>query len=591
MADKSANNATLRWRRLENVLKQGWVFRWETLSLYVLIGIPFSSTSEYARLASPNLLSALGVSTIAVGMTVVLIQIAGWTRHLVSNAPTWLILIGLSGIGATRGWLTTLIVDATGVNRQSYLDTRILISAVAVPVLVVISASIVATISLGRRERAMTKRQIAQLRNERDDILGEIASGDELLLRESERTLRPRIDAILHKLQTPSSVSRTALADSLDDLISSVVRPLSHALAARARTHGATTESVSIPTDAPVFPTADTFIGPALTAAGVYLTTVVIFFDIVPLFDGLTTALIGAAITWAILRTFQALLSGLTLTVTFILTIVFLAHLGTALLVSWIDVTMFRELGIGLEITIALSAATLVPGLLFVAQRLVAHLSAVRLSELSTVRRDMSIEASEVRRRAWLRQRHIAHALHSAIQSRLNAEARLVRMGSGNVTPADATRVASSLGEIFEVLRNTDGAPADSLGELRRAVEFWEGMCHIDCVVEDGVADMLGPGTDIGETVLVTCLELINNSIRHGKSTELRLTLERVSFDLIRVRGINNGTPLGDYTPGLGMSMFDELAVHWSVTSADTETIFTAFIAARNPVDAGSSVN
>ena len=572
---------SVRWTQFTDVLVNGWVFRWPTLVVYAVIGLPFAANSEFARLTNPSIVTAVGVSAISVGLTVVLLSVVGATRRVFPPGPAWLVVVGLSGIGATRGWLATQIIDGLGVNENSYLDSRVMLSAAAVPVLVIASASIVSTIARGRRERAITKKATADLRVERDEILAEITRKDEILLAESEGTLRPQIDAIRELALSRSSDARESISAALDNLITTVVRPLSHSLAASARTHHASTESIRIPTETPVFPTADSFIGPLVTAAAVYLTTVVIFFDIIPLAEGLMLALVGAGITWIILRGFQALMAGLTLTIGFILGVVFLAHLGTALLVAWVDVSLFRNNKIGLEITIALSAASLVPGLLYVAQRLMAHLGALRLSELATARREMSIEASEVRRRAWLRQRHIAHALHSAIQSRVNAESRLVRLGNGPLTSEDRTRINQTLDEILHVLRNTDEAPTDSLGELRRAIEFWHGMCEVDVEVDEAAADVLRREPEIGEAVLVLCLEIINNAIRHGKSNRMRLSVARISIDMLKITGSNNGEPLGEYSTGLGMSMFDELTVHWSAISDEAETTVTAYIAAR----------
>lgn len=582
MAAKNRATPSLRWRQFKNVLESGWIFRWPTLALYALIGVPFASNSEYPRLVHPSFIAAVGVASLAVSLTVLFIMFLGFLRRFSTRQPAALVILALIGVGATRGWVTTLVVDAMELNRESFGATRVLISAGAVPTLVVVSAFIVSVIAVGRRERRATKRAIDALKQERDDILADITYGDELLIAESEGTLRPQVNAILEKLNAPGSMARTTLSSALENLITTVVRPLSHSLAASARVHHASTESITIPTVSPVFPTADSFVGPLVTAAAVYLTTVVIYFDVVPLVDGLASALIGGAITWTILRSFQALMSGLTLSIRLILTIVLFAHLGTALLVSWVDVSLFHAHGIGLEITIALSAASLVPGLLYVAQRLMAHLGAVRLVELGNTRRDMSLQASEVRRRAWLRQRHIAHALHSAIQSRVNAEAQLVRKGTGPLTAEDVERVSATLNEIFVVLRNTDGAPTDALGELKRAIEFWEGMCTIDFAVDDTVEELLRSDPDVGEAVLVTCLEIINNAIRHGKATRLCLTISRVSFDMLKVVGVNNGAPVGDFHPGLGMSMFDELTVQWSIATVESDTTFTAYIAARN---------
>lgn len=543
------------------------------------MGIPFVSISEYNRLVTPTLLSALGVAALSVGLTIGLIIIAGpFIRpRTVGRIP--LILASLVAIGIIRAAIVTAVIDGLDINRESFLVSRAFLSAGATPVLVIVSTFIVATIAKGWRERAASRRAIESLRTERDEILADIARADAVLLTESEQTLRPQVDAIIATL--PSS-TRERIGDALDNLITTVVRPLSHSLAARARTSRASVGPLNLPVGRPVFPTADSFVGPSVAAAAVYLATVVVLFDVVPLLNGLVTGLIGAAATWAGLRVFQRLMVGLTLSVRLIVGIVVLAHLGIGLVVAWIDISLFRDYGVGIEITLALVTATLVPGLLYVAQRLVAHLGEVRLSEMTTARREMSLEASEVRRRAWLRQRHIAHALHSAIQSRVHAESQLVRSGTGDITAVESTRITATLNSMFDILRDTGGAAPDSVGELRRAIEFWSGMCSIDFALDATVESLLERDSDLAETVLVTSLEIINNAIRHGKATRMTLSITPASRDLIRIEATNNGSALADVEPGLGMSMFDELTVQWSLAT-NGETTFMGYVAARAP--------
>ena len=565
-----------RWQRLTDALSSEWVFRWPTFALYALMGIPFGTVSEFNRLVTPTLPMAIGVATIAVVLTIALIMVIAPFIRTRKRARVPVLIVALVGIGIIRANIVTAIIDGFDLNRESFGLSRAILSAGAVPVLVIVATFIVATIAKGWRERSRTLRAIADLRAERDAILADIARADEVIVGESEGTLRPQVNAIIASL---ASSTRDAIGDALENLIATVVRPLSHSLAARARTHKST-EAINLPVTPPVFPTADSFVGPLVAALAVYLTTVVILFDVVPLTNALISALIGAGITWGALRVFQALMTGLTLSVWYIVAIVVLAHLGVAMIVAWVDVSLFREYGVGLEITLAMVAGTLSPGLLYVAQRLVAHLAEVRTVELTVARRDMSLEASEVRRRAWLRQRHIAHALHSAIQSRIHAESQLIRSGTGSISVTETARITATLESMFDVLRTTDEATPDAAGELRRAIEFWSGMCVIDFSLDESVEALLATDPDIGETVLVTSLEIINNAIRHGKATHLALTICRSTVDLIRIEAINDGQPLVDYEPGLGMSMFDELTVQWSMTSGE-KTTFTGFVAAR----------
>lgn len=553
------------------------------MALYAIIAIPFVSVSEFNRLVTPTLIEALGIASLSVALVIVLLSairpvISRIRRHRVAALMASLVLIGLA-----RAVIVTNVIDAININRGHFGVSRALLSAGAVPMLFVVSVFIIATIAKGWRERNASRRAIAALLIERDTILSELAQADDVLIAESEGTLRPAVAGIMNSLHVET---RQSVGLALESLVSDVIRPLSHSLAAGARTQRVLTEPISAPADAPAFPTADGFVGTLVAAAAVYLTTVVILFDVVPLLEGLVTALVGASLTWLGLRVFQALLTGMTLTLRFIVSVVVLAHLGIGLIVAWVDVSLFEQYGVGTEITLAMVAASLVPGLLYVAQRFVAHMGEVRSIEMSAARREMALQVSEVRRRAWLRQRHIAHALHSAIQSRIHAESRLVLSGNGPITPDEAQRIENSLASMFELLRDTEGSNADSLAELHRAVEFWAGMCDIDFTIDGSARERISTDAGLGETVLVTCLEIINNAIRHGKATSMALAITTASFDVIRIDAVNNGTDVGEHQPGLGMSMFDELTVHWSLSSGD-RTTFTGHIASRPPAGAG----
>ena len=580
MADKPVRRSQpIRLRQFRELLQSEWPFRWPTFAVYAVIGISISTSSENNRLSEPSLLVAFIISTTSVVITMALIALLGLLISPVRRFRATVLVLGLIAVGALRGVIATTVIDSLGVDRSSFLVSRVLLSMGVVPVIFITSTFIAASVARGRREIMRTRSAIAGLERERDILLEDLHRADALLITETEETLKPRIDAIAKSL---AKSSRAAIADSLEDLINSVVRPLSHALAARATTEHISTESINVPPVPPKFPTADTFVGPLLASSAVYLATVIALFDVIPLVEALGSAFFGALVMWAGLKIFQRFMAGYTFTIPYIVTIVVLTHAGLGLLIVWLDLVFFINFRASYDILFTTTIAALIPGLLYIAQRLLAFLEQRQLSELATVRRAMSFEVSEVRRRAWLRQRHIAHALHSAIQSRVHAEARMVRTGSGPISADESARIVSTLNSSFDVLHNSAEVTPDAYGELEKAIEFWSGMCDIDFNVNPEVRTLLGANPDIGETVLVTCLEVINNAIRHGKATELCLKLDLISSDMITITAVNNGAPLSTFTSGLGMSMFDELTVHWKLSS-DEATTFVGYIAARQP--------
>jgi len=206
------------------------------------------------------------------------------------------------------------------------------------------------------------------------------------------------------------------------------------------------------------------------------------------------------------------------------------------------------------------------------------------LARLDDARIEMLIQLSEARRRAWLRQRHLTHTLHSTVQSRVHAEARLVRSGSGKISSAERDHAINVVTSALNVVTAEPEESADAVMAIRQLVDFWSGMCTITLDVGPGVGESAAADDDFSRALQIASLEMISNAIRHGHATEIAITIERSSPEIMMVVAANNGTPVStSYRAGLGIALYDELAVHWSLTNGERVTT-TAALAAREIV-------
>ncbi|CAB4596092.1 MAG: hypothetical protein F2574_04055 [Actinobacteria bacterium] len=105
-------------------------------------------------------------------------------------------------------------------------------------------------------------------------------------------------------------------------------------------------------------------------------------------------------------------------------------------------------------------------------------------------------------------------------------------------------------------------------------------MCEITLVAGDGVRELSARNPEAAESLVVTCLEAINNAVRHGEATRIDVSINFAEEDVLKVVISSNGVPLDSPVPGLGMTMFDDLTIEWRL-SKDTPTTFTGFISAR----------
>lgn len=577
-ANSAPRGRTFSIPQFQALIEGPWLFRWQTLLPYAFVAILLGYASEAIRLSQRSILTALAVSTMSVGLTIALIAGVGLALHRVTRNRLPIVLGALIAVGVTRAVIVTFVVDGLSLNRESFLASRIILSSGSVPIVLIVIGFIVSTFINAWSTRRETEQSIAQLKLERDNLLDEIARNDSVLQSESELTIQPEIRKVL--AANRAGQNRNTIADALDSLVNNVIRPLSHTLAARAQTAKTVTESVSVSSAAPRFPVAASFIGPVLAGAIFYLTSVVAMFDILPLGSSILGAFFNALGLGFGLALFQLFLGNLRLSTRDVFVVVVLVHEGIGLLVAWTVLTFViqSEQEAGLAITFALAAP--VSGLIYVAQRLFAHYEAVRIAQLNSTRRDIALDVSEVRRRVWLRQRHVAHALHSSAQSRVHAVAQQLRNGRGSLTATDVAVVSEVLEDVVEIVRSPESTSTDAFVELTRAIEFWSGMCEITLVTGEGVRESSARNPEAAESLVVTCLEAINNAVRHGEATRIDVSITFAESDILKVVVSSDGAPLESPVPGLGMTMYDDLTIEWTLSN-ELPTTFTGYISAR----------
>jgi signal transduction histidine kinase len=208
-----------------------------------------------------------------------------------------------------------------------------------------------------------------------------------------------------------------------------------------------------------------------------------------------------------------------------------------------------------------------------------------QLARLDNTRRNAAFQLSEARRRAWLRQRHLTHTLHSSVQSRVLAESRLVGSGAGSLSSAEQRRSRGTLDMVIDAIDDDPSVSIDALGGIVDMVAFWKGMCEISLTVQPELLSTVDAET--AESVLIVTSEMISNAVRHGTATSMSIEIHRDTPDTIRVHAVNNGRGLGDeHRPGLGMSLYDELSTEWQIPPGEPFTVVALIAARGNRFDA-----
>ena len=581
MVDRLQHNENLvQPRDFVDVLGTEWPFRPATITFYALATFIPATASELGRLDNPSLVVAMGIAAMSVLAAAALIFVAKiMVPESVKRSPFQVVVV-LSILGFTRGTLVSIIIDTMNFQSQSFLLSRAILGAISLPIVLALISLVLRRISRTRALRTTTHNAISTTERNRDRVLSDIKSSRVRLVAEVDSTLRPAINQILATI-SEGNVSRRVLSTDLGNLVTGVIRPLSHELATTGSTFPAApgdARQLVVPTANP--PLREQF-NPAFTAIGTVLGTGTVLLDMLPFWPALGATVTVGVMLYVILRAVRFLLGNRT--VRSIVAIVVVAAIHS---VVWIPAHLInRELFFPPDFPfnpwVLGVVGSVLLGLLYQLIVLGSFSSRNQLARLDDVRVDMTLQLSEARRRAWLHQRHLTHLLHSSVQSRLSAEQQLVRSGSGKLSPRETTHVLTTLQSVLDSIYVEPASSSDAIQIIRDTIAFWSGMCDISLEVDDRVAADIANTPDVGEAIQIVTLEMISNAIRHGRATDIDISIQRESMETIRVTAINNGGPVGaGLSAGLGMALYDELCANWEIRDGTPVTV-DALIAAR----------
>jgi len=580
MVDRLQRNENLvRPRDFMDVLGTEWPFRTATISFYALATFIPVTASELGRLDNPSVVVAMGIAAMSVLTAAALIFIAKIVVPESVKRSPFRVVVVLSLLGFTRGAVVSIVIDTLDFQSHSFLFSRAILGAISLPIVLALISLVLRRISTTRALRTTTRNDISTTEHNRDRVLSDIRSSRARLIAEVDSTLRPAINQIMSTI-SGGDVSRRVLSTDLGNLVTGVIRPLSHELATTGSTFPAApgdARQLVVPTNNP--PIREQF-NPAFTAIGTFLGTGTVLLDMLPFWPALGATVTVGVIIYALVRGAGFVISDRTAHPSVAITVVATIHAVAWIPAHLINRQLFFPPDFPFNPWVLGVVGSVLLGLLYQLIVLGTYSSRNQLARLDDVRVDMTLQLSEARRRAWLHQRHLTHLLHSSVQSRLSAEQQLVRSGAGKLSQRETAHVLTTLQSVLDSIYVEPASSDDAIKIIQDTIAFWSGMCDISLEVDDRVAADIANTPDVGEAIQIVTIEMISNAIRHGHATDIDISIQRESKETIRVTAVNNGGPVGAISAGLGMALYDELCANWEIRD-DTRVTVDALIAAR----------
>jgi signal transduction histidine kinase len=188
------------------------------------------------------------------------------------------------------------------------------------------------------------------------------------------------------------------------------------------------------------------------------------------------------------------------------------------------------------------------------------------------VNEELAWQNARIQSELWIDQKSLALTLHNDVQASLLAAA--LKLKAAFDKGDDLAN--QTLPEIRELIsRSINFGSAQSRNRtlsdaVRRINDTWAGIITLDVTASQDATSALERDV-VGLGVLEDVLsEFQNNSLKHGKATEITAALSMPENDVLHVVLTNNGQPLRqDFHSGLGSAFMKSVALKYALENID----------------------
>lgn len=258
----------------------------------------------------------------------------------------------------------------------------------------------------------------------------------------------------------------------------------------------------------------------------------------------------------------------------FVLSLLIAGFMQAALSLIW-SYRIDSSLGI---LLIAPGAALVVGFLVAIVNTASRQLNEVRLN-ISQTTADLSWAVSRIRNEQHQRSRNLGRKLHGEIQARFSSAFLMLQNSQNNpeTTKSLINEIADNLEK--DVLKlDEPNSNVQKLDEvLDNVTQTWQGVSSISFVADETLKKQI-ERDKLCQTALVDVIpELCFNSIKHGKASEVMVSIEKSSPKTILLKVSDNGQKVAvKSNKGLGTKLLDECAISWKREKAKDLVVTSA---------------
>ena len=203
------------------------------------------------------------------------------------------------------------------------------------------------------------------------------------------------------------------------------------------------------------------------------------------------------------------------------------------------------------------------------------------------------------RKRELYRQqcRALAHALHGQVQATLAAGIlELEReLKLGDVSHEKLEAVRSRITECVSELNLRELAPIGVEQIIQKVSATWAGVARAAISIDPKLEVALGKDPQLLVTLNDVIPELVFNSVKHGKASQIDFVIEQVSSHIVSLVVEDNGHSLdSSIKEGLGSELLNTCAISWNRERVDGRTVTTLllpFAGTSSPINEGFPSN